>query len=101
MLNQTSHPERLTGRDSDTPKAVSPLQQEINELKYAIETHNKDVLSLKDRLKPIWTDTPSASEAKGEPIKNLSEMPTQVRDCRLMLVQIESVIQFLMERVEV
>lgn len=91
----------MTGTDSDVPKAVSPLQQEINELNNALEIHNKEVLSLKDRLKSIWTDIPSEGSSKSEPIKNLSQMPTQVRDCRLALVQINSVIQFLLERVEV
>ena len=83
------------------PKAASPLQREINDLKACLEIQEKQLLELKERLRPVFQDSPSRPEAAKQDNEPVSEVPAMVRDCRFHLNRNTEVVSWLLERIEV
>lgn len=103
MQMNTNRSERaMTVPGPGVVKAASPLQREINELKGSLEGHFKTLEELRNRLRPVFQDV--IAPGKSEPLppeQVLSEMPTQVRDCRSISESNTSLVNWLIERLEV
>lgn len=83
------------------PKAVSPLQQEIDMLKESLETQRKTIEELRLRLAPVFQEVPVNEKTVVGDCPALSEMPTQVRDCKIRTDQNTTSLQWLVEHLEV
>lgn len=105
MTNQIGRSERATvGSSLNGPcstKEASPLQREINDLKSTLDHQSKTIEDLTNKLKPLWLDSPASDDSKEAPDGPMSEMPTQVRDCRNRASTNTNLIQWLINRVEV
>lgn len=102
MLQVNSRAERPAGVQAlQSPKAVSPLQQEINLLKESLEGQRKIIDELRIRLATVFQEVPANEKQGVGEYLALSEMPTQVRDCKLRAESNTSTLAWLIDHLEV
>jgi hypothetical protein len=101
MQTQLNRAERPVGvLAAQAPKVASPLHREINELKDVIQ-HQRELLdTLKMRLSPLFQERPGTGQDE-KPDEIIAEVPAQVRSCRILVRENTSIVNYLLEQLEV